>query len=547
MIARETEDRALQIIAEYQLLEGQRGNWDHQYEQIAARIWPSYSGHALSKGIMPTSGQPRTVEMIDATGSVALTRFAAVLYSMLTPQNVRWHYLRASDPTLRKDRAVREYFETATQVLFDYRYAPKANYSGMKVQEYMALGAFGTAPMYIDRFRGFDEKGLRYKHIPIFGMQVKNNHQGIVDCVYRKFMFTARQVAQRFERVPKRVLDDLKDYKTSEREHWFIQAVKPRDDYARHRKDARGMRYEETYVYVGEPEVLEEAGYHVFPFSVSRYITTNGETLGRSPAMICLPSLKTLNEEKKTVLKQGQKAVDPVLLLHDDGVLDSGSVRAGGYITGAMSAEGRPLVGTLPTGNLAVGHEMMNEEKSIINDAFLVTLFQLMIDSPQKTATEVAELAREKGVFLTPMVTGQETESLGPQIERELDVLAAQQVLPPMPQRLRDAAGEYQVIFDSPASKMAKAGEASGFMQIADWAAEKSAATGDRSIMRPFNWKAAIPAILELKSTPLDWIKTPGQIEAEEQADAQAAQQQQMIDAAPSGAAMMKTAMAAGQ
>lgn len=542
-----TDPKAQGIVDEYNRLEGNRGNWDATYQQIAARIWPAYSGRPNAKGVNPSPGQQLTVEAIDATGSVALTRFAAVLYSMLTPQNSKWHYLKPSDPILKRDRATTQYFEDLTRIVFEHRYAPKANYAGMKLQEYMALGAFGTGPMYIDKLRYFGQRGLRYKHVPIFGMQIKNNHQGLVDCIYRKFSFTARQFAQRFTTIPKRVEDDLKETKTADRDHWVIHAVYPREDYRAYRKDARGQKFEECYVYADDPQILEEAGYNVFPYSVSRYITTDGETLGRSPAMICLPSLKTLNEQKKTVLKQGQKTVDPVLLLHDDGVLDTMNVRAGGYISGGMSPEGKPLVGTLPTGNLAVGHEMMAEEKSIINDAFLVTLFQLMVDSPQKTATEVAELAREKGIFLTPMVTGQETESLGPQIERELDVLAQEGLLPPQPALLRQAAGEYKIEFDSPASKLAKAGEAAGFMQLADWAAEKAAATGDKSWTRAFKPTVAIPALLDLKSTPIGWVKTPDEIAAEIEQENKQAQQQQMAEMAPSGAAMLKSVMGSAQ
>jgi len=63
-----------------------------------------------------------------------------------------------------------------------------------------------------------------------------------------------------------------------------------------------------------ERVVLDEEGYQTFPYAISRYVVAPGELYGRSPAMLVLPSLKVLNEEKKTVLKQGQRVVDPVLL-----------------------------------------------------------------------------------------------------------------------------------------------------------------------------------------------------------------------------------------
>lgn len=540
---------AQDVEAEHNQLEMKRGNWDSVYQQVASRIWPAYSGHAQAKNAIPAPGVLRNTEVIDATGVIALTRFAAVLQSLLTPSGQKWHLLAPSDPTLKRHRAVREYFEEWTRILFEYRYAAKANYIGQKQDEYMGLGAFGTGPMYIDRFRQFNERGLRYKAIPIFGVQIRENHQGLVDSVYRKFTFEARQAVQRFgpDNLPPVIAEDAKDAKRSDRPHWFIHCVKPREDYDGNRADLKGMRYVEYYVSLTEKFLVNEAGYDVFPFSCSRYLTGPGETLGRSPAMLCLPSLRTLNEQKKTMLKQGHKAVDPVMLIHDDGVMDTASVRPGGFISGGMNAEGRPLVGTLPVGNIALGHEMMTMEKEIITDAFLISLFQLMVDSPQKTATEVVELAREKGVFLTPTLGRQESESLGPQIEREIDVLSKQGIGPPMPQILREAAGEYKIEFDSPLSRMAKVGEASGFMRTVDWATEKAAALQRPDILDSINWEVAIPELLENQSTPLRWINDPAKMQALAQSRAKQAQEQQMAEMAPAASNVLKTVMQTAQ
>ena len=66
-----------------------------------------------------------------------------------------------------------------------------------------------------------------------------------------------------------------------------------------------------------------------FPAPTTRYDQTPNEIYGRSPAMQVLPAIKTLNEQKKTMLRQGHRVVDPVLLLPDDGVIDAFSLKAG--------------------------------------------------------------------------------------------------------------------------------------------------------------------------------------------------------------------------
>lgn len=535
-------------IKEYERLNSFSGHWNRVYEQVAARIWPEYSGFALSRGVTQPDGRQKYSEMIDASGAIALQRFAAVVNSLLTPEGQKWHLLAPSDKTLKRHRAVREYFEAWQDILFEYRYAPRANFTGQKAMGYMALGAFGTDILYIDKLDFYQERGVRYKALPVFETVTKDNHQGVTDTLYRKFYFTARQAVQKFANgfLPEQIIEDAQNPKKTEEPHWFIHCVEPREDYNPRRVDEKGMRYAEYYISCTEPSVVEESGYHVFPYSVGRYLQAPGETRGRSPAMLALASLKTLNEEKKTILKQGHKAVDPVMLIHDDGIMDTASVRPGAFISGGMNADGRPLVGTLPVGNVALGHEMMTMEKELINDAFLVSLFQILVETPQMTATEVVERTREKGVLLAPTV-GQQNNTLGQMIEREIDVLSSMGIGPPMPAMLRDAAGEYKIEFDSPLTRMAKAGEASGFMQTVDWATEKAAALGRTDILDPINWEVAIPELLENRNVPLRWIHSPDKVAALQRAEQKRMQQQQIIEAAPAGAALMKTAMGAAQ
>ena len=50
--------------------------------------------------------------------------------------------------------------------------------------------------------------------------------------------------------------------------------------------------------------------------------------------------------------------------------------------------------------------------------------------------------------------------------ERELDLLAEQGLLDPMPPMLREARGDYRVMDTSPLARAARAGEAAGFFRV---------------------------------------------------------------------------------
>ncbi|MFM2128459.1 MAG: hypothetical protein RL477_5 [Pseudomonadota bacterium] len=535
-------DRVIRRFAEAKLA---RGTWETHWEQVAERALPSYAGSFTSE--TRTQGERRTSEMVDPTAALALPKFAAAMESMLTPRNSEWHAVTALDKSLRRNRQVAAYYESVTQALFRYRYAPRANFQSQMHEVYMSLGAFGTGAMFIDGLNWYGERGLRYRALHLGEIYFLENHQGIIDTALRRFDLTARQAAQKFkeENLPEDIRKALADEKGNggDKKFWFVHCVQPRgeeDGYDAKRLDVKGMKFASWYVSETGKQVVNEGGFHTFPYPISRYVVAPGETYGRSPAMMALPAIKVLNEQKKTVLKQGHRTVDPVLLAHDDGVVDTFSLKPGAINSGGVSAEGRPLVHALPVGNLAIAHEMMDAERMAINDAFLVTLFQILVDTPQMTATEVVERAREKGALLSPTMGRQQSEFFGPAVERELDVLASQGLLPPKPLILQQAEDEYEIVYTNPLSRAARAEKAAGFMRWLGWASEIVGLTQDPSPLDWANWDEAMPELADITAVPALWVNSPERVAALRAGRAQQAQQQQMLDALPAAAGVMK-------
>lgn len=535
------EDKIDQIIREFQELVQWRGTTASHWEEVSELIDPN-SRNTFQYGNFNWPGAKKTQQQIDSTGMMALARFQAICDSLLTPRNSKWHMLGANDDYVMKDRQTRLWFETATNLLFKYRYSPIANFASQNSMVFRSNGAYGTGGMMIDSYRSDvnPSRGVRYQAIPVGQLYFSENDQGEIDRVYRHLRYTARQITQRWKDVdfPESVLGKLRS--NAQMPFDIIHCVKPRgDDFERGRLDARGMRFSSTYVLMDGRHILQEGGYHSFPFAISRYTQSAGELYGRSPAMDVLPALKTLNAQKRTFLKQAHRAADPVLLTADDGIVDF-SLRPGALNKGGVTAEGRPLVHALQTGNIQITKEAMAEEKSLINDAFLVTLFQILTETPQMTATEVIERTNEKGILLAPTMGRQQSEYLGPLIDRELDVLSHQGLLPPMPPRLREAQGEYQVVYTSPLSRAMRAQEAAGFMRTLENVKELAAITQDPSLLDPFNFDVAIPAIAEIQAVPESWMSSPEEIAQKRKNRAQQQKVQQQIQAAPAQAAMMK-------
>ncbi len=535
-------DLAGRIVREFGALQGDRGVWEQHWQEISERIWPMTS-RSFNPYWFTTPGAKRNEFVFDSTAALALNRFAAILDSLLTPRNSTWHQLRAGDRKLRKRRDIQLYFEEVNQIVFDARYDAHANFMAQNQVNYKSLGAFGTAGMFIDPLgsvpgRSSMKPGLRYRSVFLGEIYCSENHQGIIDKVFRFFRLSARQATQKWgDKCPAKIREIGKT-QPNQMFH-FIHLVEPRADVDPARRDAKGMPFASYYVSKEENAVIEEGGYTSFPYAIPRYEQGPNEVYGRSIAMDLLPSIKTLNEEKKTVLKQGHKALDPTLLMHDDGILDGFSLRPGAMNVGGVSADGKALVHALPVGDIKAGKELMDDERELIKDGFLVSLFQILTENPQMTATEVMERVREKAILLAPSVGRQWSEYLGPMIHRELDVLSFQGALPPMPQALREAGGFYAIRYDSPLTRAQRAEQSAGLFRNIESLLPIVQATNDPTPLDFYDWDEIVPDLNDIGAVPPHWTKAMDKvnaIRAQRSADKQA---EQMTNAAPGAAAMM--------
>lgn len=530
------QDKAAAKIQEFNQISQYRGNFETHWQEIAQRMIPNEAPYFNAFGQVREQGEKRTQFVIDSTAVLALGRFAAILDSLLTPRNQTWHRVKASDPSLNKQRDVQVWFDELNQLLFKYRYAPKANFSSQNQKNYRALGAYGTGSLFIDELD--KEPGIRYRYIHLAQIYFQENHQGIVDKAMRYFPLTARQAYQKWG---DKCGDEIKSKLSTspDAQYWFLHAVEPNTELSYGRADHKGMEYSSCYVGIQGQTLLQEGGYQTFPYAISRYEQFDNEVYGRSPAMDILPAVKTLNEQKKAMLKQAHRTLDPVLLAHDDGVVDAFNLRPGSINAGGVTADGRPLIHALPTGNIQVGKESMDDERALIKDAFLSSIFQILTETPQMTATEVMERTREKAILLAPTIGRQQSEYLGPMIDREIDLLAKQGLLSPMPQALVEARGHYKTEYDSPLTRAQRAEEASGLMRTLESALQVVNITQNPEPLDHFNWDVIIPEVSDIQGIPYKWMNSMDKIQQIRQGRQNDKQAQQLTAAAPAAAAMI--------
>lgn len=447
-----TDSRVLDIFSLHSQMESDRATWESHWREIAERILPRQDDF---QGANRVGGEKRTEKIFDATAVLALDRAASAIDSLITPATQQWHKLEPEDHRLIEDRSVVRYLDEVTKLLFRLRYRPAANFASQMHESLVSLMAFGTQGIFTDDVLGI---GLRYKSIALAELYIAENHAGAIDYVHRKFPMTVRAAIQKWgESALPDSITKIAD-KEPLRKFDFIHCVKPNDEMKPNAQNYKGMAWSSYYCSVEGKRMLSQGGYRTMPYAVSRHVTAPRETYGRSPAMMALADIKMVNEMEKTTIRAAHKIVDPPLLVYGDGVLSAFNTRPNAINYGGVDAQGNQLVHPLKTGsNLPIVFEMAEQKRKLINDAFYVTLFQILVQNPRMTATEALIRAQEKGQLLAPTVGRQQSELLGPTIERELDILSMAGALPPMPEKLKRAGGGIRAIYTSPLQRLQRA------------------------------------------------------------------------------------------
>lgn len=482
----------------------------------------------------------------DSTGVRSLPKYVAVLEQIATPHRMKYHALTASNQDLMRIRRVKEYYDEVTNLLFKMRYSPTAYFIQAAAEVYASIGTYGTGPCYLGRRTPnalSRVPSFFYRSCHLKDIYILVNDQGEVDTVMRRFWLNKRQFEQKFpeQALPKSIAtttDADGDF------FEFIHVVQPREDHDPTSLGVNRHPIVGSYIAVkDETYVGEEEGYRSIPYLTPRTFTESDDPYGFSPAQRALPALGTASSIKKTTLKQGQKAADPVLLAHDDGVMNGPvDLRPGAVNYGGVDSQGRRLIQSLETGNFSVSEKILQDERADIEDSFFVFIFRLLEENREMTATEVVERAAKETALLSPTMGRLQSEWIAKFVDRELDMADEMGMMPQMPPELIEAKGEYENLYTSPMAKNIYAEETSGFMRAVEMSLNIVNATQDQSHLDHFDFDVAIPEISSNMAVPARWMTDMETKKARAEERAAQQEQQQLVENAGPIAGALKAA-----
>lgn len=536
-------EKVSDLLALHEQLRQERRLYEQLWQSIAERVAPSRANFREHRSMTDEAlykGKARTEHIYDATPALALKRFAAALSSLATPKNRMWHDIKAVDEGLDGDPQVRAYTELVRDRLFSARYS--ANFDVATQECYLDAGCFGNACMYVGERLG---RSLYYRHVPLEQVYWCSNDYGEVDWVDREFALTARQAYQRFgDRLPATVISAKE--RTPNQKFWFVHMVRPRREREQQRLDARGMAFESIFISLTGSQVVGEGGYRTMPYSILRF--SGDGNYGEGPCALVLPDIKMLNVMNRDMMQAAELAVMPPMLAARDGIFSTGfNLTPGAINYGGVDDQGRQLAIPMQFGNsLPIGMEMMEQKRQIINDALWNTLFQILVQTPNMTATEAMLRAQEKGALLAPAAARVESEFLEPTITREIDILAMHEELPQMPEALMEQGGEYSIEYTNELARYRRMDDGVAIMRSIEQLGALAQVAGPDVLAR-VDFDQAAKVMLEVSGVPARVIRGDDEVQAlmeqrqEQQAqEMQAQQQQQILAAAPVAASAAK-------
>jgi len=407
-------------------MHGERQTWEDHWQEILDYVMPRKAEITLHRA----KGEKRTDVLFDSTAITAAHLLAASLQGTLTSPSLRWFSIKLRDEELNLDRDVQLWMEDASQRM--YNVFNGTNFNSEVHELYLDLVSIGTGCLFVEEGKkGFDVDLINFRCMHIAEYYIQENVMGVVDTLYRKYKLSARQAIQEFgeDMVGEKVIEAGKN--KPDKMFTFIHAVEPTEDYERSMGKSRTkLPFHSCHVCEEDKMVVRESGYIEFPYLVPRWSKATGEIFGRSPSYNALPDIKTLNKAVELGLKAWSKAIDPPLLVQDDGVIGKVRMTPGGITVIRNDGSVQPFQSGA---NLQLTDMKENYLRTAIRQAYYSDQLQLQ-DGPQMTATEVQVRYELMQRLLGPTLGRFQSEFLQPLIERVFGIMLRSRAFVPAPE-----------------------------------------------------------------------------------------------------------------
>lgn len=327
-----------------------------------------------------TVGEKKNAQLYDLTPQIAAQRFVSQLHNGLTPLFSQWLELSPGEnvpPDMKTN--IERGLQQTTDIIFSF--LDNSNFNLVINESYHDL-VLGTAAFLC--FEGISDKDpITFRYVPLQDIHPEQTQAGSIDNVWRTF-----------KKVPVRDINLLWPKATL--------TVNMKQDLAMDSNVmvdlVEGTVFDEkkkTYTYyvidLKETKIIFEEKSESSPWIVFRWEKIRGETFGRGPGIVALPTIRSLNKMAQYELESAALRAYPIYLGYDDGVWNpyTASIQPKTIIPIEPTVGGHLPIQPLPeAGDVQFSELKIQDLRDQINKIFFNDPMGPVGD-PKMTATEV--------------------------------------------------------------------------------------------------------------------------------------------------------------
>ena len=446
--------RIEQLINEEENKRGQLGNWQAYRQDVVSFVLPRKAWITTVK----VSGARLNDDFLyDSRANLALKEAACGFHSKLTNPAQRWFESRTQNEKKMQSGHVQRYFKEVDDIQFDVLRA--TNFDPTLIEFYTDDLSVGVATILTEEDH---KKHVRYSSIPIEQICWELDDRGELCKIYRTFKWTAWKCQQRWG---SKITHDMKkaiEEEKGQTKFEIMHYVGPRDVRNASKKDNVNMEWESLWIAKKEKVELGTSGFVDMPYDLTRFwVHADDDDGGYSPAMDVLAAIKTVNAQARTIVRSGQKSVDPGYMMPSRfwiAPLNGNPSAMNYYDASRFKAD---QFARLPAGeNPKLGIELMAVQQELIDRGFFLPLFRALSDvHKQMTVPEVQQRIAE-GLGLIGPVVGRMTNTIQSVLLRTYGILDRRLLFPPPPKEIQGE--ELAISFNSPLAKAQRQSELQG-------------------------------------------------------------------------------------
>jgi hypothetical protein len=518
---------AKHLVRQWEEIASNRGTWENSWQNIADHIL----GRREFTSDTIEGGRRRMQTIYDTTALFSVSALAGGLHSLLTNPAAEWFHLKPEDDRMLQDRSIAEWFEDAEMMMYNALNRPEARFASQIHETYIDLVSFGTGGFSVQDVPGI---GPMYSSRPLSELYVSENMYGVVDTVFRKFKFSARQAVEAWgKKAPESAHKAIANNRAEEKKD-YLHMVRPSISPLPLPFDPRGFPWVSVFINIEHTNIIDTGGFHEMPYMLPRWEKDSGETYGRGPGFTALADAKMLNEMNKTIMQAGQQTVRPPTMTEDDGVSQidwrpgaNNVVRPGGFLN--------PPIQPIQSGaRLDWGAELLADKRQQVQRAFHWELLQLIRD-PRMTATQVIEISNNIQRLLSPILGRFHSELLEPLIERIFGILMRSGVFLQPPAALSGVP--VRVEYVSPVARAQREQDARAIVELFTVGANLAQIDPDVNLVT--NYEEGMRLIADAKGVPIKVLRSRDEVEELKEGQRELAAQQEAQETAANAAKLL--------